>query len=281
MPTASRVEPPGRPGHEAARHRAGRRAAPAHLEAEREHDHGDEGGDRRLQPAEPPHLHAEDRERGDAGQYPRHPQREAEHELQAERGADELGQVGRHRDRLGLQPQEHHDPEREPVPAHLGQAAAGGDAELGAERLDQHRHQVGDRHHPEQGVAVLGAARHVGGEVARVHVGDRGDEGRAEERQHREDAAAARPTASPRPRPASGRPPRTPRRPRSVRAAGGRRALPTDGCASRRRGRGLGTAAWTSRARAGAAPRRATRTPSSARPTRPTASAPRPPACWW
>ena len=65
---------------------------------------------------------------------------------------------------------------------HLGQVLAGGDAELGAHRLDEHRHQVRGDHDPEQQVAVPRAGRHVGREVAGVDVGDGGDEGRAEER---------------------------------------------------------------------------------------------------
>ena len=64
----------------------------------------------------------------------------------------------------------------------LGQVAPGGDAELGRERLDQHRHQVAGDDDPEQQVAELRAALDVGGEVAGVHVGDAGDERRAEER---------------------------------------------------------------------------------------------------
>ena len=68
------------------------------------------------------------------------------------------------------------------VAADLGEVVAGGDAELRAHRLDQHRHQVRGQDDPEQQVAVLGARGDVGGEVARVDVGDRGDEGRAEER---------------------------------------------------------------------------------------------------
>ena len=68
------------------------------------------------------------------------------------------------------------------VAADLGEVVAGGDAELRAHRLDQHRHQVRGQDDPEQQVAVLGARGDVGGEVARVDVGDRGDERRAEER---------------------------------------------------------------------------------------------------
>jgi hypothetical protein len=147
---------PGELRDEQAVHRAGRRrVAPEQVEAEREHDHGHEAGDRRLKTPEPPDLQAEDGERGHAGQQPGDPHGQPEDHVQAEGRADELGQVGRHRDRLGLQPQQHHGAEREPVAADLGQAPAGGDAQLGAQRLDEHGHQVGRQHHPQQRVAEL------------------------------------------------------------------------------------------------------------------------------
>ncbi len=54
--------------------------------------------------------------------------------------------------------------------------------------LDQHGHQVAGDDDPQQGVAELGSARDVGGEIARVDVGYTGDKGRAQER---EDAGQA------------------------------------------------------------------------------------------
>ena len=76
----------------------------------------------------------------------------------------------------------------EVLAAQLRQVLAGGDAGLGRQVLDEHRHQVRGDDDPQQHVAVLGAARDVGGEVARVDVGDGGDERRAE---HGDDAAHA------------------------------------------------------------------------------------------
>ena len=81
-------------------------------------------------------------------------------------------------------------PAREVLAAELGQVAAGDHADLGRQVLDQHRHQVGREDHPQQQVAVLGAAGDVRGEVARVHVGHRGHERRAEQRQAVAHAAA-------------------------------------------------------------------------------------------
>ena len=71
-----------------------------------------------------------------------------------------------------------------------GQVLAGRDAGLRAQVLDEHRHQVRGDDHPHEHVAVLGAARDVGGEVAGVDVGDGGDEGGAEQRERALDAAA-------------------------------------------------------------------------------------------
>src|SRR6266480_3187356 len=54
-----------------------------------------------------------------------------------ERGADELRKVGRHRDRLGLEPEEDHDRPREAVATDLGEVLPGRDSELRRERLDE------------------------------------------------------------------------------------------------------------------------------------------------
>ena len=149
----------------------------------------DEHGDHGLELAEPAALQAEDHERGDADEEGGGEERQAGQQVDADRRADELGDVRRHRDQLGLDPEPERDPAREPLATDLGQVHPGRDPELRAHRLDQHRHQVGDEHDPEEQVAELGAAGHVGGEVARVDVGHRGDEGRSEEGRVPADAA--------------------------------------------------------------------------------------------
>src|SRR5439155_18461977 len=103
---------------------------------------------------------------------------------------DELGEVGRHRDQLGLDPQPPADRPREVRAAQLRQVLATGGADLGRQALDEHRNQVLCEDDPEQHVAVARAARDVRREVARVDVGDRGDERRAEQRDDAADAAA-------------------------------------------------------------------------------------------
>ena len=126
---------------------------------------------------------AEDDEGGDAGEERGREERQAREQVDADRGADELGDVGRHRDQLGLDPEQERDVRRENRSRQTsGRFMPGRDPELGAHRLDQHRHQVRDENDPEEQVAELRPARHVGREVAGIDVGDRGDERRPEER---------------------------------------------------------------------------------------------------
>ena len=76
------------------------------LEHEARDDDAHEHGDDRLQAPHAAQLGAQDRERDDAGEQAGGQERHAEEQVEAERRADELRQVARHRDRLGLQPEE-------------------------------------------------------------------------------------------------------------------------------------------------------------------------------
>ena len=160
-------------------------------DADQQHHHGDH----RLERAEAEALQAEDQEGGDAREHGGREQGDAEQQMEADRRPEELGQVGRHGDRLGLEPEAERDAAREFLAADLGQVASGGDPELRREHLDQHRHQVRGDDHPEQRVAELRATGDVGREVARVDVGDAGDERGPEEGQDPEHplAGAERP----------------------------------------------------------------------------------------
>ena len=71
-------------------------------------------------------------------------------QVEAEGGAEELGEVGGHRDQLGLDPEPEGRPAREALAADLREIAAGGDPELRRQRLDQHRHQVRGDDHPDR-----------------------------------------------------------------------------------------------------------------------------------
>ena len=96
-------------------------------------DHGDERRDHSLERPEAEALQTEDQERDHAGQHSRRKERDSEQQLQPEGRAEELGEVGRHRDRLGLDPQEDRRAVRELFATELGQVAAGGNPELRGE----------------------------------------------------------------------------------------------------------------------------------------------------
>ena len=68
-------------------------------------DHRDEGRDHRLERAEAEALQAEDQERDHAGDHGGGEERDAEQQLDADCCAEELREVGGHRDQLGLDPE--------------------------------------------------------------------------------------------------------------------------------------------------------------------------------
>jgi len=144
-------------------------------------DHADDRRDHRLEQAHAAAVQLQDGDRGDAGEDGRREEVDAEQEVQAERRAEELGQVGRHRDCFCDQPQREGNRPRIAVAADLGEVAARGDAQLRRQGLDEHREQVRGDDHPHQAVAELRAGGDVGREVARVDVRNAGDERRPEE----------------------------------------------------------------------------------------------------
>ena len=143
--------------------------------------------DRELELAKAQRLEPEDPKRDHACHQPGHEQRHPEQQVQPDRGAEELRDVGRHRHDLGLHP--HPEGERAVVfGSHdLGIVEVGDNPELGRQVLDHHRDEVRRQHDPQQDVAELRAALHVGGEVPRVDVRDRGDERGTEHEQRRPD----------------------------------------------------------------------------------------------
>jgi len=154
-------------------------------------DHGDRRPDHRLDRPEAEALEGEDPEGRGRGEQAADPERHPEQEVEADGGAEELGQVRRDRNHLGGQEGADHRPAGQALAADLGQVHAGRDAELRGEALEKHRDDVGEHDHPEQLVSELGTGRDVGCEVAWVDVGDRGDEGGTEEGEQ-----AAEPTAA-------------------------------------------------------------------------------------
>ena len=102
--------------------------------------------------------------------------------MKGERAADDLGQVGRGRNDLRLDPKGDAGGLRHAVAEQGGQGLAGDEAELRGEVLDDHREDVRGHENPHEQVAVARAGRDVGRDVAGVDVGDGRDEGGAEER---------------------------------------------------------------------------------------------------
>ena len=99
-------------------------------------------------------------------------ERHVEEQIERDRGADHLGEVAGGDGDLADHPEEPDDGRRIVVAAGLREVAAGDDAELGGEPLQQHRHQVREEHDGEERVAEGRAAGEVGGPVAGVHVAD-------------------------------------------------------------------------------------------------------------
>ena len=150
---------------------------------ETEEDDAEQAGDRQLERPVAALLQGQDAERDHRRDQPGRQHRHVEEQTQPQRGPDELGQVRRHGDELGLNPQAEGCRPPEPLAAQLRQVAPGGDTGLGGEVLHQHGHQVGHHDRPCECVAEPRPGREVGGEVTRIDVGHRGDERRAEQGQ--------------------------------------------------------------------------------------------------
>jgi hypothetical protein len=172
-----------------ARSGVGQRSQLQRLVGEPRQDDGQQTDDHRLEPLAPQRGQRQDHERDHGGEARRRQQRDAEQQVQRHRRADELGQVGGHRDQLRLQPQQRGHRPGEVRAAQLRQVLPGGDAELGRQVLDEHGQQAGQHDDPQQPVAVGRPARHVGREVAGIDVGDRDDEGGSHDDGGRSDAS--------------------------------------------------------------------------------------------
>jgi hypothetical protein len=162
-------------GREAAEHRHDAGFGENDFRQETPADHHNERDDERLNVAKALVLkkhHEQYVERGDAHAPD---QRDAEEQIQRDGRADDFREVARADGRFAEQPEHDGDGLGVMVPAGLGEVAPGDDAELGAERLQENRHEVRDQDDGEERVAELRTAREVGGPVAGIHVAD-GDE---------------------------------------------------------------------------------------------------------
>ena len=148
--------------------------------SQRADDDGEQHEDDRLEVAAAVHLQIEhdqaERRHGDRAPHERQP----EEEIQGDRTTDDLGQVGHDDDDLRLRPQQDPTDAGEAPRAVLREAHPGDHAQLGREVLDHHRRAAREDDHPDEGVAVLGPGADVDPEVARVDVGDRGEQRRDE-----------------------------------------------------------------------------------------------------
>ena len=126
-----------------------------HAEREADRDDREQPDHHELErPRAPPGLHQQQDDRDRSGDDAAPQQRDAEEQVQRDGSADDLGDVGRHRDELGLQPVRASRPRAADAAAeHLGQALARDDAELRREVLDQPGHDVAEHDDPHQQVA--------------------------------------------------------------------------------------------------------------------------------
>jgi hypothetical protein len=155
-----------------------------HLHREAPADRDDEREDERLEPADAEVREREQGQHVERGDGDAREERKAEQELESDRRPDDLGQVAGDDRELAQDPQWPHEHARIEVATGLREVAAGHDAEAGGQRLEQHRHEAAHDQHPDELVAEPGAAREVGGPVARIHVAHAHEIGRAGEREH-------------------------------------------------------------------------------------------------
>ena len=143
------------------------------LQAKADGDDRQKRHDEAFQLPKTPALQVEDQEHIKRGDQHTQLQRDAEQQVQADGGADHLGDVGGDDGYFRCEPERDGHQARESVAAGLGEVAAGGDGEAGRQRLQDDRHQVGEERHEQQGIAELGPAGQRGRPVAGVHVADR------------------------------------------------------------------------------------------------------------
>ena len=93
-----------------------------------------------------------------------------EKQFQSDGGAQNLRKIARGDGQFADDPEKNRDGARIVVPASLREVAARGNAQLGGEPLQKHRHQVADQYHAEQGIPKFRSSANVRGPVARVHI---------------------------------------------------------------------------------------------------------------
>ncbi len=169
--------------HQPVGHRLARWGGDDDAGDETERDHQQQAGDHSLETALAAGvLHQQQDQRHRTGEHRPGQQRQTEQQVERDCAADHLGQVGGHRHQLRLSPVRQPPRAGHPLAQGLGQRHAGDQPELGRQVLHQGSHGVGRDDHPHQQIPELGAGTDVGGHVARIDVGDRGDERRSQQR---------------------------------------------------------------------------------------------------
>ena len=119
-----------------------------HFDEVAESDHGDEAADDQLERTKAVPSGRQDAIDDDSRYRHSGQERDLEQQRQANRTAQELGEIGGDRGDFADDPHRPDDRLREPLAAHLGEIATGDDPKLGRERLEQHRYEIGEQHNP-------------------------------------------------------------------------------------------------------------------------------------
>jgi hypothetical protein len=160
-------------GDEAGEHATERGPRQPELHGERPGNAQNQQHDQHLHVPEPVLLEVQHDEHVEGRERHADEQREAEEQVQGDRGAEHFGEVGGGDGELREQPQGQRHRPRVRVAARLRQIAPGRNPEPRRHGLKQDRHEVRDHDDAQQRITVAGAARDVGRPVAGVHVPDR------------------------------------------------------------------------------------------------------------
>ena len=150
--------------------------APAHDRDERDHE--------RLEHAEALVLQVQHDQHVDGGDRDAHGERDPKEQIEGDRGADHLGEVAGGDGDFAQHPEAKGDGRRIVIATGLREITTGHDTKLGGESLQEHRHQVRQQDHRQQGVAEARPTGEIGRPIARVHIPDGDQVTRSGERHH-------------------------------------------------------------------------------------------------
>src|SRR5262249_29842041 len=133
-------------------------------------DHGQEGHDEGLDPAKTKVLHPQDQKYVERRDQHADLERDAEQQVEADGGSDDLGEVGRADRDFSQHPERPSHRAGKGATTGLGKIGAGREAEARTKRLKQNRHEIGQQRDDQQRVAELGSASERSGPVAGIHI---------------------------------------------------------------------------------------------------------------